>query len=216
MDLQTEQKLFRELCLSKKATTNLDKNGLEQEKNKLNNLYDVPYNLISKAESSIDRKEAVQRINSLLNNMMFSIELEKGLFEYSLTYIVTKKLQHHYCDRIYQMELYNICSNLDQNNENINNQTLRPAVLNGEISPHLIPFLLPWQVHRKRWLPVLQKQKREDQAMTSIATYEDPENKCRNCGSIKFSSYEQQIRSADEPATKFIICVDCSYTITIN
>lgn len=220
MSSQTYIKDFQNQCVSKLSTLNFDKNSIELEKIKsygfmTNITEDIPYELIVDAENSIDRKEAVKKINKYLKNEMLSMELERGLFEYILIHIGTKKIQRHYCVPTYQIELYNICSNLDPKNNEIDNQTLLPAILNGEISPRLVPFLSPQQIHPMRWLSILQKRSREDQAMTSLATYEDPENKCKNCGCIKFHSYEQQLRSADEPANKFIVCIDCGYTVIL-
>ena len=34
--------------------------------------------------------------------------------------------------------------------------------------------------------------------------------KCRKCGSRSTSYYEVQTRSADEPMTQFITCLDCN------
>lgn len=220
MSLEEYRTNFQNQCLSRLSTINFDKNGIELEKIKSYDFMtditeDISYDLIVEAEKSIDRNAAVKKINKFINNEMLSIELEMGLFEYMLTHIVTKKLQYHYCIPTYLMELDNICSNLDLNNESVGNQTLLPAILNCELSPKLVAFLSPQQIHPKRWLTILQKKSREDQAMSSLATYEDPENKCKNCGCIKFHSYEQQLRSADEPANKFIVCIDCGYTVIL-
>lgn len=211
---------FRKLCLSKLSSLKFDKHSIEKEKIKLYNFMtdsanDIPYELLIEAEKSIDRKSAVEQLTKFLKDVMLAIELERGLFEYTLIHILTKKLQHHYCSSTYLMELYNICHNLDIYNKEINNKTLCPAIQKGELNPRLVPFLSPQQIHPKRWLSVLQKKAREEQALSSVATYDDPENPCKNCGNIKFHAYEQQLRSADEPANKFIICIDCGYTVII-
>ncbi|EAN85041.1 putative transcription elongation factor s-II [Trypanosoma cruzi] len=38
--------------------------------------------------------------------------------------------------------------------------------------------------------------------------------KCPNCGKNRCSYYEQQTRSADEPTTKFVTCLECKYVWT--
>lgn len=221
MDLLLYQKKFKDQCMKKLLSLNFDKNCIKREQIKLYDFMtdtanDIPISLIKEVENSIDRKTAINKINKLLKNEILSMELEKGLFEYALIHVSTKKLQYHHCIPTYEMELHNICDNLDQNNKEINNQTLRQAIINYEINARLVPFLSPQQVHPNRWLTIIQKKTREDKAMSSIATYEDPENKCKNCGCIKFHSYEQQLRSADEPADKFIVCVDCGYTVMLR
>jgi DNA-directed RNA polymerase subunit M/transcription elongation factor TFIIS len=211
---------FRKQCLSKLSSLNFDKHSVEKEKIKLYNFMtdianDIPYELLVEAEKTIDRKSSVVQLMKYLKDYMLAIELEKGLFEYVLTHVLTKKLQFHYCYPTYLMALDSICRNLDINNKDVNNKTLCPAILKGEINPSLVPFLSPTQIHPKRWLSVLQKKAREEQALSSVSTYDDPENPCKNCGNTKFHSYEQQLRSADEPANKFIICIDCGYTVII-
>lgn len=211
---------FENQCLSKISSIKFDKNGLEKEKIKLYKFStkiaeDIPYNLLIEAENSIDRKFAVNEINKYLNNEMLSIELEKGLFEYALIHISTKKLQYHYCNPTYLIALHDICSNLDSNNDDICNQTLRSAILNGKIDPRTVAFLSPQQLHPMRWIAVMQRKAREDQALLCVATYKDYENPCKNCGGIEFHSYEQQLRSADEPANKFIVCTDCGNTVIL-
>jgi DNA-directed RNA polymerase subunit M/transcription elongation factor TFIIS len=211
---------FENQCLSKISSLKFDKNGLEKEKIKFYNFttkiaQDIPYNLLIEAENSIDRKFAISEINKYLNNEILSMELEKGLFEYTLTHISTKKLQYHYCNPTYHIALYDIFSNLDTDNQDINNQTLKPAILSGKIDPKTVAFMTPQQLHPMRWIGIIQRRAREDQALMSVATYKDEENPCKNCFGIEFHSYEQQLRSADEPASKFIVCATCSNTVIL-
>jgi DNA-directed RNA polymerase subunit M/transcription elongation factor TFIIS len=216
-NFENYEEKFRNKCLEKISILSFNKECIEKEKIKLYGfstkfVEEIKYEFIVEAEKSIDRKKAMKDINKYLENEILSIELEKGLFEYSLIHILTKKLQHHYFSSSYYSALYDICNNLDINNVDINNLTLKPAILNGEIPPQIVPFLSPQQLHPKRWISVIQKKARDEKALNSVSTYKDPENKCKKCGCIEFHSYEQQLRSADEPATKFVICIDCGDT----
>jgi DNA-directed RNA polymerase subunit M/transcription elongation factor TFIIS len=209
---------FQNLCLKKAVNFTFDKNGIDREKIRMYNFStkignDFPIEILIEAENNINRKNAVEQIDKYLNNEMFSMELEKGLFEYVLIHVSSKKSQPHFCVPIYYNMLIDICRNLDQDDKSIDNQTLRPGILNGEIKPYYVAFLTPQQLHPKRWIQYFQKKAREDDAMNHVATYKDVDNKCKNCGGIEFHSYEQQLRSADEPANKFIICIDCGYTV---
>jgi DNA-directed RNA polymerase subunit M/transcription elongation factor TFIIS len=216
------KKNFENQCLSKLSSIKFDKSGLEREKIKLYKFTnkiarDIPYNLLIEAENSISehRKNAVNEINKYLDNEILSMELEKGLFEFCLVHVLTKKLQYHYCYPTYLIMLHEICGNLDTNNEDINNQTLKPSILNGKIDPCLVAFLSPEELHPMKWFAVMQRKAREDRALLCIATYKDEENPCKNCSGTEFHSYEQQLRSADEPASKFIVCTDCGNTVIL-
>ena len=68
----------------------------------------------------------------------------------------------------------------------------------------------PFQLFHKRWKKYLDKQKAEEDFMYSIGKENiTDEYKCGRCGSNKTSYYELQTRSADEPMTTFVKCINC-------
>lgn len=209
---------FEENCLHRLQILDLSKHGIEKEKIKQYGFFtksggDITYNIIKEAEKSIDRQYARQEINKYLENEILSIQVERGLFENSLISVIVKKFPDHFCFSIYMSNLYNICYNLDQTNENINNQTLCYGILNGEINPLFVAFLSPQQMHPKRWENVIQKKLREDDAMYNIETTD--EFTCSKCGESKSTVEYVQLRSADEPASKFVVCVICGFTVIL-
>jgi DNA-directed RNA polymerase subunit M/transcription elongation factor TFIIS len=214
MSDQTET--FKDKCLKNLSNMEFDKHSLEKNyishyKFVMKNSVDITYNLLREAETLLDRNNAVKMLNKYIDNEFISNEIEKGMFEYTLLQVVTKKLLHHYCLQIYETKLYTICSNLDLNDKNIENQTLLPAILSGEIKPYMVSFLSPQQLHPKRWESVIQKRLREDDAMYNIETTDEYE--CPKCNEKKCTVETIQLRSADEPANKFVVCVVCGYTI---
>lgn len=173
---------------------------------------DVNFSLIEELEKNINRQDTIKQINKYINNISISTDIEKGLFEYCISQIINKKMQHKIIIPYYYTELYNICNNLDENNTNINNKTLKKNIIDGIINPKFVAFLSPQQLHPDIWMEYSQKQKREDETSNFIVAYDDLENKCKGCGGHKFYSCEQQVRSADEPATKYVVCINCRLT----
>lgn len=200
----------------KKAT--LDKKWIIKEKIKSYNFItksadDISYDLLLDVEKNLDRNYAIAELDKYLNNKIMSTEIERGIFENVLINVSQHKMQNNIFYPNYYSELYNICRNLDLTDKSIDNTTLLPSILIGDIHPHSVAFLSPQQMHPTRWMAYYQKKERETETINHTGAYKDCDNKCKNCGGVDFHSYEQQLRSADEPASKFIICIDCNYTV---
>ena len=83
-------------------------------------------------------------------------------------------------------------------------------ILNKEILPQELAFMTHQELDANMWKELIDKKiKRDDskfnvniESSTSLFT-------CKKCGSKKCTYYELQIRSADEPATIFITCLEC-------
>jgi transcription elongation factor S-II len=82
---------------------------------------------------------------------------------------------------------------------------------NGEITYQMLADMTHQEMNPERWkLLIEQKIKRDEnkyntndiQASTDMFT-------CRKCKSKRCTYYELQTRSADEPATIFVTCLDC-------
>jgi transcription elongation factor S-II len=78
----------------------------------------------------------------------------------------------------------------------------------GEIGPEALATMTHLEMNPDRWRTYIEKrmkresQSTEERASTDMFT-------CKKCRSKKCSYYELQTRSADEPTTIFITCLDC-------
>jgi DNA-directed RNA polymerase subunit M/transcription elongation factor TFIIS len=172
----------------------------------------LPIDFIKFAETQVDRKNIVDEFDKYINNLSLSKQVEKGLFEFSLNYIKTSLLERTDFNCIYMDKFYEICENLDMNNKKINNTTLLPSLLKGEISAETIPFLKMYQLHPQRWKHIIDKNNLRDLTLYTVNTTD--EFKCGRCGEKKHTYYITQTRSADEPATVFYTCINCKKTFT--
>jgi transcription elongation factor S-II len=135
------------------------------------------------------------------------INLEKGVFNYAIRECSFKKLVKKwenpaftqiYIDRLRM--IYN----------NIQLPTIVGGLCSGEILPQGIAFMTHQEFQPEKWNPLIEKKTKRDAskcdkkvgASTAMFT-------CSRCKSKNCTYYEMQTRSADEPATIFITCLNC-------
>ena len=82
--------------------------------------------------------------------------------------------------------------------------------MNGDIKVEQISDLSVYDICPENWAELLdQKIKRDKLKYEMKPKAMTDQFKCRKCGSRSCSYYEVQTRSADEPMTQFISCLDC-------
>ena len=93
---------------------------------------------------------------------------------------------------------------------NLKNDVFLKQIQSGEIDPKNIGFMTHQEFNPEKWRDLIEKKMKRDaskyndniQASTNMYT-------CRKCKSTRCTTYEMQTRSADEPATIFVTCLDC-------
>ncbi len=78
------------------------------------------------------------------------------------------------------------------------------------ITPHALAFMTHQEMNPAHWKVLLdQKMKRDANKYTNDIQASTDMFTCRKCKSKRCTYYEMQTRSADEPATLFVTCLDC-------
>jgi transcription elongation factor S-II len=162
-----------------------------------------------KIEESDNFRCAVRgKLNEFFNNEKHALNLEKGIQNWTLkeatTRKVVKKWDNPYFVRIYLDHLKSIYINLK------NSPDLVEQVKNGTLKPHLIAFMTHQELKPEKWEPLIQAKIKRDKNKyeTNIEAATDT-FKCGKCHSTKCTYYQMQTRSADEPMTTFVTCIDC-------
>jgi len=134
--------------------------------------------------------------------------LEKGIYNYAIKEAtrqkIVKKWENPLFAQIYITRLKTIYHNLN---------TLSPVMeqlKSKEITPQSVAFMTHQEFRPDQWRELIEKKMKRDaskytdntQASTDIFT-------CKKCRSKRCTYYELQTRSADEPATIFVTCLDC-------
>jgi len=153
------------------------------------------------------RKKISEKIIEVVEDERQGINLEKGIFNYAIKEAnnrkIIKKWENPYFVQIYVDHLRSIYLNLK-------NQELLSMVKNNEIPSQTLAFMTHQEMNHEHWRLMIDRKIKRDaskfntnvQASTDMFT-------CRKCKSKRSTFYELQTRSADEPATIFITCLDC-------
>jgi len=153
------------------------------------------------------RKNIVDKIQEILIDEKKSTNLEKGVFNYSIKEAnnrkIIKKWENPHFAQIYADRLRSIYLNLK-------NPELLSMVINNEISPQTLAFMTHQEMDNNHWQTMIDRKiKRDASKFTTNVQASTDMFTCRKCKSKRSSYYELQTRSADEPATIFITCLDC-------
>ena len=153
------------------------------------------------------RTNISKKLENIIGDETMSINLEKGIFNYALKEGTAKKIIKKWDNQSFVMlyldRLRSIYVNL-QNNE------LLEQIKSGEITPLVLAFMTHQEMNKEPWRELIEQKTKRDfhkydkqiEASTDMFT-------CRKCKSKKCTYYELQTRSADEPATIFVTCLDC-------
>ena len=189
---------------------NLEKEILQLYNFRTHNSRDIKYKLLNIANKVLLRNNAREEIDKMVNDMCIAIEIEKGIFEFSLIYVTNSKLPYHFIESVYNDKLNEICINLDKNNENIKNDTFLSLVKSHDFNSYFSSFLSPMQIFPNHWMSIINALKRKEDAMYERKTTDT--YKCSRCKQRKFYVSEMQMRSADEPSNFFYTCAVCYKT----
>jgi transcription elongation factor S-II len=147
------------------------------------------------------------RLDKLINNSTNTTNLEKGVYNYSLKEAdrlkVVKKWDNTKFVRIYVDRLRSIFINLS-------NTDIAERLTNGDIKAQDIAFLSHQEMAPGQWTELINqkiikdKYKFEMNVQSATDTFT-----CRKCHKNQCTYYQQQTRSADEPMTTFVQCINC-------
>ena len=143
--------------------------------------------------------------NELTPTIIANIEI--GVYNYAVKEAtnlkVIKKWDIPAFSTIYMDRLRTICNNLK-------NVELLASLKSEELSPKTLAFMTHQEMDPEHWKEMIEQKIKRDankystniEAMTEMFT-------CKKCKSKRCTYYELQTRSADEPSTIFISCLDC-------
>jgi len=147
------------------------------------------------------------KINQKLNDEKKSKNLEIGIYNYSLEEStkrkIVKKWDNSFFCQIYIDRLRSIYLNL-------NNDKLVQQIKTNSISMKNLAFMTHQEFKPEKWEHLINEKIKRDKNKyeTKIEAATDT-FKCRKCHSNKCTYYQMQTRSADEPMTTFVSCIEC-------
>ena len=153
------------------------------------------------------RNNIICQLKKILKNDKLASNLEKGIFNYSLKHAekinVVKKWDNNYFVKIYVNRLRTITINLK-------NEQLFNSIKEKKIKAHEVAFMSHQEMQPDKWKELLEIKKiRDENKYEPKLEASTDDFKCWKCKSKKCTYYQLQTRSADEPMTTFVNCLDC-------
>ena len=147
------------------------------------------------------------KLDLILENEKHSSNLEKGIFNYALKEAsnrkVVKKWDNQYFVQIYLDRLRSIYLNLK-------NPEILEQIKSEAIQAHTVAFMTHQEMRPDKWKELIEEKAKKDKNKfeTNVEASTDTFT-CRKCKSNKCTYYQMQTRSADEPMTTFVTCIEC-------
>jgi len=153
------------------------------------------------------RHNVVLNLKQILKNDKIALNLEKGVFNYCLKHAnkinIVKKWDNSYFVKLYLNRLRTITINLK-------NERLLDSITNKKIKAHEVAFMSHQEMQPDKWKELLELKKiRDENKYEPKLEASSDDFKCFKCKSKKCTYYQLQTRSADEPMTTFVNCLDC-------
>ena len=154
------------------------------------------------------RANIVSKLSDIIGDNKITTNLEKGVLNYSIDVSnkqnIVKKWDNELFVIIYTERLRTIMFNLQKN------ETLLTQIKNKEIKSHKLAFMTHQEMNPEKWNPLIEDKKIRDENMYNPQIDANTDNfTCGKCKSKRCSYYQLQTRSADEPMTTFVTCIDC-------
>jgi len=139
--------------------------------------------------------------------------LEKSIFESTYQYAKKNYIVRNWKSpqfvEIYKQQFRSVISNIHPMSP-VKNPRLLHRVIEGEFSLSAIPFMSSYEMYPEKWFELKDRLiQREQKILEGNKSRATDQFKCRRCNKRECTYYELQTRSADEPMTIFITCLNC-------
>ena len=153
------------------------------------------------------RQNIVNKLDNIIKDKNISENLEKGIYNYTIKECEEKKLikkwSNSYFVVIYMQKLKIILINLS-------NKDLYNKLKSKQFKAHELAFMNHQDMRPDLWENLLNIKKILDEnKFTPKLEASTDDFTCFKCKSKKCTFYQLQTRSADEPMTTFVTCLEC-------
>ena len=162
---------------------------------------------------NITRIKTLEIFLSLLENKEdYFRDLERNLFNYTIKICIEKNIVPSWNSifiQIYINKARSLYTNLDSNSY-IKNKRLIERLKKNEFTPEKLVNMSYQELFPENWKELIDEKYRRDKVLfeTKKEAMTD-QFQCKRCKGRETCYYEVQTRSADEPMTIFITCLNC-------
>jgi len=162
-------------------------------------------------DSRIKCKEKFQELleyNDVNDADEIADTIEKGVFDYVENFDAVD-IKYSNLRRFYMNKIISLYTNLNPKSY-VGNTTLLTRLVDGEIKPSELACMTSQQIFPERWQKLIDRKNAKDEFLYSKTfVAKTNEFKCGKCKKNECTYYQMQIRSADEPMTTFVTCLEC-------
>ena len=165
------------------------------------------------------RKEIVQLFESLLTKNNFentdkiANSIEKGIYNANIRYAehkgIIKRWDNKFFYNMYLAKARSVYANLDPTSY-IKNVRLIERLRCNEFKPHELAELKPLHSFPEHWKHIYDEKNKRDKVLYEVRKEMATDMfTCSRCKKEECTYYQLQTRSADEPMTTFVTCLNC-------
>lgn len=159
------------------------------------------------------RETMKQKFMQIIDDEKCVRRIERGIYNYSLDKAdkknIVKLWDNNFFKQIYIDKCRSLYSNLSKHSY-VHNIRLLTRLQEKEFKPRDLAFMTPQHIFPEQWKELLDRKYKKDKVLyeTKPEAMTD-QFKCGRCKKRQCSYFELQTRSADEPMTVFITCINC-------
>ena len=198
-----------------------DEKKIKKKKKKIIKVVEHKDILTVETSNNENKKELRNKILNILKSIFelkdtklenYLDNLEREIYNYCIEKCIEKNVVptwNQIFTNLYINKARSLYSNLSPDNY-INNKRLKSRLQKYEFSPKDLVNMTHQELFPEHWKELIDEKSNRDKALyeTKKEAMTD-QFKCRKCGSRETCYYEMQTRSADEPMTIFITCLNC-------
>ena len=155
------------------------------------------------------RENIRKKINKFIKNKNKSENLEKGIFNYAIKEASLKKVIRKWDNQMFVVIYINKFRSVYLNISKKKSEILKRLKKN-EFKAHELANMTHQEIEPKRWKEAIEKKIKRDKSATTVDLSAATDIfTCSRCKKSKCTYYQMQTRSADEPMTTFITCLNC-------
>lgn len=143
----------------------------------------------------------------------FAQAIEKGIYNKTIQFAeeknISKKWDNHIFIQMYKQFSIQVYTNLKPDSY-IKNNRLIDRMIEGEFNPYELATMDPQHIFPEHWKPLMDDKTKRDRMLYEINKEMATDiYQCARCKKRECSYYQLQTRSADEPMTTFVTCLNC-------
>ena len=159
------------------------------------------------------RERMIELFKNVLDDDKISRRVERGVYNYTIDKAeknqITKQWTNNIFKQIYIDKCRSIYTNLDKNSY-VKNHRFVDRLKEKEFKARDVAFMKPQHICPESWKDLLDEKYKRDKILYEVKPEAMTDQfKCGRCKKRKCSYFEMQTRSADEPMTIFVTCINC-------